>query len=161
VLTAPASVPSIAKGDLALTMKLAGLNSEMKLEQFSMGANKLLMRLENIADTFDSDGKLIFREVNVVHLADELFRLSNQRASKGKTAIEEVSLTANQNYNEMSSSRLKWKTLDDKPVEPEAPESLEKTRFQQQRIRTFKIEYSDLDPEDAAAKYFAAIEKDT
>jgi len=116
----------------------------MKLELFTMGADNLLMRLENIADTFDSSGKLIFKEVNVSHLANELYRLANGRSPAGKTSIEEVSLTANQSYDSMSSGRLKWKTADDLTVEPTEPDPLAKTRFQQQRIRMFKVEYSDL-----------------
>jgi len=33
---------------------------EMKLSLYVMGKNKVLMRIENIADTFDSDGKVMY-----------------------------------------------------------------------------------------------------
>ena len=51
------SVPSIVKGDLKLLD--CGLNKEMKMELYATGKNSLLMRIENIADVFDSDGEVI------------------------------------------------------------------------------------------------------
>ena len=37
----------------------------MKVELFAMGANQLLMRVENIADVFDSNGEVIYQQVNI------------------------------------------------------------------------------------------------
>lgn len=46
-------------------MKANGINEMMKLELYAMGANNIMMRIENIADVFDSDGIVIYQEVNV------------------------------------------------------------------------------------------------
>jgi hypothetical protein len=32
----------------------------MKLEMFADGSDRLFMRIENIGDTFDSDGKVVY-----------------------------------------------------------------------------------------------------
>ena len=37
-----------------------GFNGEMKFEMFMMGRNSILVRVENIADIFNSNGEVIF-----------------------------------------------------------------------------------------------------
>ena len=74
------------------------------------------MRIENIGDTFDSDGQVIYQSVNVQQIARDLFTIANNGAVYHFTIeIVETSLTANQTYEEMSNGRLKWKTVDDVP----------------------------------------------
>jgi hypothetical protein len=41
----------------------------MKLELFTMGRNSILMRVENIADIFNSEGEVIYQQVNIKELA--------------------------------------------------------------------------------------------
>jgi hypothetical protein len=41
----------------------------------------------------------------------------------------------------MRDARLKWKTVDETAVANEIEEPFTKMRFQQQRIRTFTVEY--------------------
>jgi len=95
-------------------LKQSGINDQMKVEVFAMGANSILMRVENIADVFDSNGEVIYQEVNVLALATQLFETANNHeAYKFGVSIEEVSLTANQSYEAMANRRLKWKTVDD------------------------------------------------
>ena len=85
----------------------------MKLELYPTGANSVLMRIENIADTFDSDGQLEYETVDVQGLADDLFALANNdSALTFTTSITETSLSANQSYSNMKSSRLVWNTVD-------------------------------------------------
>lgn len=72
------------------------------------------MRIENIADVFDSAGEVIYQKVNVEQLAIELFNIANSGSPfEVRVLIEETSLTANQSYAEMKENRLKWKTVDD------------------------------------------------
>lgn len=54
-----------------------------------------------------------------------------------------MALTANQSYEEMSKLRLKWKTVDNS-AEPKlvSEDNLRAAQFQQQRIRTFKVNYT-------------------
>lgn len=88
----------------------------MKLELYATGKNSLLMRIENIADTFDSAGEVIYSTVNVQQIATDLFTIANDGTDhQFTTEIEETSLTANQSYETMSNGRLKWKTVDDTP----------------------------------------------
>jgi hypothetical protein len=67
----------------------------MKLELFIMGRNSVLMRVENIADVFDSAGKVIFQLVKIKQLAEDLFVLVNGEGTSFSVKIEELSLTAN------------------------------------------------------------------
>jgi hypothetical protein len=54
------------------------------------------MRIENIADVFDFDGQVIYNEVNVLKIAQELFALSNDVDSASvHVHLVETSLTAN------------------------------------------------------------------
>ena len=97
----------------ASLLQEAGFTSEMKLELFTLGRNKILMRVENIADTFDSQGDLIYQQVNLKTLVDGLFTLVNGDQLNFSSVVSELSLTGNQSYEEMSSKRLHWKTVDD------------------------------------------------
>jgi hypothetical protein len=91
-------VPSIVNGAIGKALKNNGFTPEMKLEIFADGVNKFLMRIESIADTFDSNGQLIIHEVNVIRLAEDLFKIANDGTEKAYPHIEEVTLTANQSY---------------------------------------------------------------
>ena len=72
------------------------------------------MRIENIADVFDSNGQVSYQEINVRGIANQLFEIANDnKAFNVNIKIEETSLTANQSYKDMSERRLKWKTFDD------------------------------------------------
>jgi hypothetical protein len=53
-------LPRIVKGDLGQSLRENGMADEMKLSLYAMGKNQVLMRIENIADTFDSDGKVMY-----------------------------------------------------------------------------------------------------
>jgi len=139
------SVPAIVSGDFGEVLRKNGLTSEMKLEMFANGPNELLMRIENIGDTFDSDGQLIDQSVNVIKLASDIMKVANDGEDVGRFAfVKEMSLTANQSYRAMHEGRLKWKTVDDIEAQEEPKETFENMRFQQQRIRTFAVKYVSL-----------------
>lgn len=110
----PELLPRIVKGDLGKLLHENGMTDEMKLSLYAMGANQVLMRIENIADTFDSNGQVIFQTVNVAQIAKDLFHIANNgQFYNFKAKITETSLTANQSYEDMRNGRLKWKTVDD------------------------------------------------
>lgn len=67
------SVPEIVVSGLARAFKANGLTDQMKLEIFTEGPNKILMRIENIADTFDTNGEVISQTINVQGLARQLY----------------------------------------------------------------------------------------
>ncbi len=79
-----------------------GFNGEMKFEMFMMGRNSILVRVENIADIFNSNGKVIFQQVNIKELANQLFVYVNDCYTDFTVEIEELSLTGNQPYSTMS-----------------------------------------------------------
>ena len=103
------------------------------------------MRIENIADVFDSDGKVIYQTVDVRRIAQELYAAANGvDAYSVRVQLIETSLTANQTYKQMQQNRLRWRTVDDAlDVDDsiEDDEELSALKFQQQRIRTFKVIY--------------------
>jgi len=143
VSTVVSNVSGVVKGAIGQALKANGLTSEMKMELYAMGANELIMRIENIADTFDTEGGLIYETVNVQGLCESLFMIANDNAPISFVVqIEETSITANQSYQDMASRKLKWKTVDDVigGISPLA-DTLDAMLFQQQRIRTFKIKY--------------------
>jgi hypothetical protein len=46
-------------------LKRAGLTAEMKLELFMLARNSIMLRIENIADLFDTNGEVQVQTVNV------------------------------------------------------------------------------------------------
>ena len=117
------------KGRIGKALRTNGFTSEMKLEMFATGANTFLMRIENIADTFDSDGKLLYTRIDVLRLANDLFKIANDDSVTAYPHIEEMSLTANQSYQQMRDARLKWKTVDDVPTEEAIEDPFSSMRF--------------------------------
>lgn len=54
------------------------------------------MRIENIADVFDSDGEVIYQTVDVRRIAQELYAAANGvDASSVRVELIETSMTAN------------------------------------------------------------------
>jgi len=72
--------------------------SEMKLELFTMGKNSILMRIENIADLFDSpSGNLTWQQVDIDNLVEEIYSIANNGDMHALESadIKELSLTGN------------------------------------------------------------------
>lgn len=64
-----------------------------------MGKNKILVRLENIADLLDSDNLAKDRQgytVDIDEFAHALYKHANNDADPASVRIQEVSLSANQ-----------------------------------------------------------------
>ena len=97
-------------------LKASGFTTEVKLELFIMERNSILMRISNIADIFDSDGEIIYQQIQIKQLAQGLFDFVNGSGINYSVEIEELSLTGNQPYKTMASKRINWKTVDDNKV---------------------------------------------
>lgn len=149
VSTEPVFASLSVQVGLEEVMKNNGFNEEMKLELFTMGKNKILMRVENIGDLFDTE-VLKYTKVDLYSLAEDLFVLANLgQASAQNIDITEMSITANQPYAEMASKKVQWKTLDDSTITPpgqgpadEVSDDSHVVYLQQQRIRVFEVEYT-------------------
>ena len=109
-----------------------------------MGRNSILMRVENIGDIFNSQGQVVFQQVDLKGLADGLFVIANSDNMSFAATITELSLTGNQPYQTMVDNKIKWTTVDDNVVSraARAPVDTEDLiELQQQRIRVFSVTY--------------------
>ena len=89
-------VPRIMSEGLGSVLRSAGFTSEMKLELFTYGKNSLMMRVENIGDIFNTNGKVTYQSLDIGYLAASLFELVNGYSIDAeKITIEETSLTGN------------------------------------------------------------------
>ena len=89
-------IPRVVSEGLNSILSVAGFTSEMKLELFTLGRNNLMMRVENIGDIFNSNGKVTYQNVDIDYLAANLFDLVNGfPICANKIEIEETSLTGN------------------------------------------------------------------
>jgi hypothetical protein len=70
-------IPRVVSEGLDAILSAAGFTSEMKLELFTLGRNSLMMRVENIGDIFNSNGKVTYQNVDIDYLAASLFELVN------------------------------------------------------------------------------------
>lgn len=106
--------------------------------------NHLVVRLQNLADLYDSNSKV--EVVNLHAIADALWKsgnMGNPSAAYDGLQIEELSLTGNMKIEEMWSRKIKWATVDD-DGSSEYPQSAVEYEFtptqvklEPQRIRVF------------------------
>lgn len=70
----------------------------------------------------------------------------NQGQSAQNIQIDELSITANQSYQDMVDKKIKWKTVDDGYLSTESEEDIAgKSSFVQQRIRVFEATFTPAD----------------
>jgi hypothetical protein len=90
-------------------MRKAGVVGTVKLVTIPQGLNKILFRLENLADHFDLGAT---QQVNIKTLVEGMWRSSNE-SEVPEYSLTETSVTGNMPVEEMQARRLKWKTVDD------------------------------------------------
>jgi hypothetical protein len=109
-----------------------------------LAKNKILIRLENIADLFDSESTPA--KVNL-DFVKALYKEANSKAlddSSMKVQIKEMSLTSNMEIEEMLSRKIQWKTRDDPNGQPATMkqdfsiDELNQIKLIPQRIRVFE-----------------------
>jgi hypothetical protein len=84
----------------------------MKLEIFMIARNEIMLRVENIADIYNSNGEVQVQTVNLETVIRGLWDLTNVDCSYSWT-VEETTLTGNQSYQAMTENKIKWFTVDD------------------------------------------------
>lgn len=77
---------------------------------FLIEKNSILMRIENLADLFDSE-KIEFQTVDVEQLAKGLYTLVNGLGTEFSVEVTEMSLTATMEIEEMTGRKLHWRVL--------------------------------------------------
>lgn len=118
----------------------------IKFVTFPLDKFKIVLRVENIGDMFDTDNTLQVSYVKLYDLANYLWAQSNENAALKGINIKETTLSGNQNYEEGQAARSKWKTEDDSnqgPAQP-ADKANWEIALQQQRIRQFTVEFVPL-----------------
>jgi hypothetical protein len=90
-----------------------GLKHHVKLELFILGRNKILMRVANIGDAFNTNNIVVPHSVDIQGLADGLYRLVNGDSSSATAEITELSISGNMPYSEMAATKIQWATVDD------------------------------------------------
>lgn len=117
----------------------------MKLELFTAGKDSLIMRIENLEDTF-TNNNVTYQTINLKQLTESLYTLVNGLDTSETIHVEEVTLTANQPYDTMQANRAHWKTVDDSTntvgFKGYKAGEWEKVELQSQRIRVFQVFYN-------------------
>lgn len=142
----------IISDPLAEAYKSAGVVNTVKVVHVPKWKNHLNVRLENLADLYDSNSKT---EVVDLHaIADALWKsgnMGNPSAAYDGLQIEELSLTGNMKIEEMWSRKIKWATVDDGNYEyPRSAVDYDFTptqvKLEPQRIRVFSLKYTPEGP---------------
>jgi len=144
------SMSPVVSSGFEAVYNAAGVDERMKVETFIDERNSILVRLENLADIFDSNGQLIYKSVNLYTLAHKLYEFANNNevtSADFSVAIQELSLTANQPIADVAANKIQWKTVDDSTVTSKVEssavtETATVVQLQQQRIRVFRFNYS-------------------
>merc|ERR1719183_383450 len=138
------------KNTLTDDLKKAGVSDKVNLKMFPQWKNKIVIRLENLADPYDADFKTVTVDVNAV--ATALWNSANLEhpAKFASINIDELSLTGNMKISEMRKRKIQWKTVDDHMLERNtlSYESGDKIKLEAQRIRVFAI---DISPETTSS----------
>ena len=88
-----------------------GIKGSVKLVSMPLAKNKILVRLENMADLFDLEAEMALVDLNFIQalVKDANPNLSGQLSFKWR----ELSLSGNMDIAEMQERRIQWKTRDD------------------------------------------------
>ena len=131
---------SVFSQNQLITDMLEDFNGDLKIHTIPQERNKILIRLENIADLFDgTPSETPYFDLQTY--ARELYSHSNDGQMPHSVKIVERTLGNNQDYEDMEKSKFKWKSTDEAspviwPVDNETGIAL-----QPQRIRLFFVEY--------------------
>ena len=131
---------SIFGQNYPITTMLEDFKGDLKIHTIPQERNKILIRLENIADLFDgTPSETPYFDLQTY--AKELYSHSNDGQKPSAVKIVERTLGNNQDYEEMEKAKFPWKSTDAAssviwPVDNETGVAL-----QPQRIRLFLVEY--------------------
>ena len=128
--------------DLSAALTEAGVNNTVKMIPIPLAIGKFMLRLQNLADPFDSDSKT--QHVNKTMVIEALWKSANTPDAVMKQyTVTEKSITGNIDVKEMNDRRLQWKTVDDdKLVKKDLSfDDGDMVTLEPLRIRTFMIEF--------------------
>ena len=89
------------------------------------------MRVENIADIYNSNGEVQIQTVDLTKVINGLWSLANEDACDFSFNAIETNLTGNQAYQTMSEKKIKWLTVDDDNKVDSTQDSLSAMQLQQ------------------------------
>jgi len=135
---------------LSSDLKAAGIEDTVKLILVPKGRNRLAVRLENIADLYDKEGKT--HQVDIKMALSALWKEANAGgdAQLQDVIYEETSLSGNMPVKEMWARKIKWTTAaggdqfkaanaDFTSISSTSSSSL--VALEPQRIRVFRVEF--------------------
>ena len=138
---------SAARESLAkLGNQLTDFDGELKLHQFALARNEVLLRLENLADLYDGPAPEVTPTFDLQEYAMALYSSANGGAAPASVSIVERTLSNNQDMATMKANKFKWTSEDgENPhlAQPYPEDPSETTvALQPQRIRVFKVTYT-------------------
>jgi hypothetical protein len=109
-----------------------------------MAKGKIMMRFENIADSFDDFAAT--RKLNKTMVIEALWKSANSKSdlsNMNSYTVSETSITGNQPIKAMNDRRLHWNTVDDdKLVKKDLVfDEDDIVTLEPQRIRVFIVEF--------------------
>lgn len=129
----------------AQLLRSTGFTDEMKLELFLNDRNVILMRIENLMDSFDDfNGDVNYIKIALMELAEGLYTLVNGAGSECSVHIEEMNVTGSQTKDEVNARRIHWNTVDDNKSRQarDTEDTWDSIELQGQRIRVFTVYYN-------------------
>lgn len=101
----------VVKDIISEGFKKAGIVDTVKIVHVPKGKNHIHVRLQNLADLYDSNSKTY--KVSVATIADTLWKYANSLSPVDYTMdIKEMSLTGNMELKEMWDRKIQWKYAD-------------------------------------------------
>lgn len=132
---------------------LAGISGLVKMATVPMGRDKIMLRITNMADLFDSDDRdATTQTVDLKDIARALwleanFPVDESELNDVECDITEMTLTGTMPISEAQDRRIQWKTVDDdldvynmSNISYEFDGSY--AELEAQRIRVFMLEYT-------------------
>ena len=110
-----------------------------------MAQNKILMRIQNLEDQFNSDA--LTKQVNLTMVIEGMWKSAHSADSDvGSYTLTETSVTGNMPLEEMENRRLKWQTDDgiDDPKKLSYEINGDMIQVEPMRIRTFTLEFDKI-----------------
>lgn len=126
---------------------------EGSIRMYPMAKNQIILRLENLADTFDDRGART-HYINLQKYARDLYMDINNGAQPQFLTITETSLSANQALTQVQSEKFNWRGIGDQSSLSQFLQSpvdrggLRGVALEPQRIRSFTVSFNQ-EPEVA------------
>ena len=121
----------------------AGIKDTVKIVTIPMAQNKILMRIQNLEDKFNSDAST--KQVNLTMVIEGMWKSAHSaNTDVGCYTLTETSVTGNMPLTEMENRRLKWQTDDGIDALKKLSHEIngEMIQLEPMRIRTFTLEFN-------------------